>query len=177
MKSKLVLCSMILGCSIGLMAQQSSAPGSGSGTTPPTFARDQSQQQTMVSHPGQIGTRSPLGSNSTVNTQDEAAQTSSPTGQMGPTNSDQRQRVEGCLGGTDGNFTLTDKAGMTYQLQGENSELAKHIGHEVRIMGMESAAGSTSASPSSENTISVQKVKMISDSCSSSQGAGSSPKQ
>ena len=184
MKSKLVLCSLVLGCSMGLMAQQSSAPGSHSSTTPPTFPQDQSQ---MGSQSGQ------LGSNSNA-TRDQTSQSSSQTGQMGPgSNSGQHQKVEGCLSGTDGNFTLTDKAGTTYQLQGENSELSKHVGQEVRVMGSESAAASASSSASSTsseassnpsssssgsgNTITVHKVKKISDTCSASQGAGNAPKQ
>ena len=192
MKSKLVLCSMVLGCSMGLMAQQSSTPSSAPGTTPPTFPSDQSGSQA-----GQSGS---LGSNSNA-TQDQSGQqnsSQSSSTQMGQTStsSSGKQKVEGCLSGTDGNYSLVDKAGTSYQLQGENSELAKHLGQEVRIEGTMSAAGmaSTSASSSSTgseasastpsssstgsgNTLTVQKVKKISSNCSATQGAGNSPKQ
>ena len=43
--------------------------------------------------------------------------------------------VEGCLQGSNGNFTLTDKSGTTYQLSGDTSKLSKHVGHEVQITG------------------------------------------
>jgi Protein of unknown function (DUF5818) len=179
MKSKLVLCSMVLGCSMGLMAQQSSsAPGATPGTTtPPTFPQDQSQQTT---------TDKTQSSSQTGQTNTNEA------GQMGG-HSGNAQKVEGCLSGTDGNFSLTDKSGMTYQLQGSNSDLAKHVGQEVRIEGTSSAAGSgassssassssESASPSSSstasgNTLTVNKVKKVSDTCSTSSGSSAAPKQ
>lgn len=195
MKSKLVLCSMVLGCSMGLMAQQSSsAPGATPGTTtPPTFPQDQSQQQTMPNH--QVGSQPatpgsmPLDQSQSGS---QASQTStSQAGEMGA-NSGQTQKVEGCLSGTDGNFSLTDKSGVTYQLQGSNSDLAKHVGQEVQIEGMASAAGSSASSSaaassseaanpsnstSSNNTLTVSKVKKVSDSCSTSSGTNPSPKQ
>src|SRR5689334_17788268 len=36
--------------------------------------------------------------------------------------------VEGCLSGSDGKYTLTDKQGTTYQLTGDTSKLAEHVG-------------------------------------------------
>ena len=182
MKSKLILCSMVLGCSMGLMAQQSNtAPGSSPGTTPPTFPQDQSQQQ-VGSQPGQVGSQP---NNSTTATDDQMGQQSSQTGQMGNSKSSEKQKVEGCLSGTDGNFTLTDKSGTSYQLQGENSELAKHVGQEVRVEGMASAStsaasSSSEASPSgasSANALTVSKVKKVSDSCPAASGGTSTPKQ
>src|SRR3954470_725534 len=47
--------------------------------------------------------------------------------------------TEGCLGGTDPNFTLTDKAGTTYKLSFPSSSnvssLSSHIGESVQVMG------------------------------------------
>ena len=167
MKSKLALCSMVLGCSMGLMAQQNSnAPGS----TPPTFPQDQSQQQT--SQPSSSPTAAP-----------DATQQSSQTGQTDTSKSGEKQKVEGCLSGSDGNFTLTDKSGMTYSLQGENSELAKHVNQEIRVEGMASAASgssaaSTSSGASGGSTLTVSKVKKVSDTCASSPSStgGAAPK-
>ncbi len=185
MKSKLVLCSMVLGCSMGLMAQQSSAPGSAPGTTPPTFPQDQSSSQ--------VGTQS--GQTSSPTATPDAQDQTSQTGKSDSSMSGQKQKVEGCLSGTDGNFTLTDKSGVTYQLQGENSELSKHVGQEVRIEGMAAAAATTnstsssassssdtssaspsSASGSSANSLMVHKVKKVSDSCSTGSASGSPSK-
>jgi hypothetical protein len=79
--------------------------------------------------------------------------------------------VEGCLQGSNGNFTLTDKSGTTYQLSGDTSKLSKHVGHEVQITSStsgSSAASSTSSMPqggSQQQTLTVDKVKHISESC------------
>jgi hypothetical protein len=158
---------------MGLMAQQSSTTNANSSTTPPMVPQNQSQ---MGSQSGQLGSK--------VNaTLDQSSQSSS---QMGTSNSAQNQKVEGCLSGTEGNFVLTNRAGTTYKLQGENSELSNHVGQEVRIVGTESNAGSAasttsstsseaSSNPSNGNTIIVQKVKKISDACPAT--SGSSPKQ
>lgn len=59
-----------------------------------------------------------------------------------------RMMVEGCLSGSDGNYTLTDKSGKTYNLDGDMSKLAGHIGETFSL------AGSTSPSTSSNSTAS-----------------------
>ncbi len=43
--------------------------------------------------------------------------------------------VQGCLQGSGGNYTVTDKNGTTYQLQGDTSKLSAHVGHEVQVTG------------------------------------------
>ncbi len=84
--------------------------------------------------------------------------------------------VQGCLQGSSGNFTLTDKSGTTYQLAGDTSKLAEHVGHEVQIKGMTSesasSAGSTSTNPSgssaasgSQSNLTVKDVKLVSKTC------------
>jgi uncharacterized protein YdeI (BOF family) len=69
--------------------------------------------------------------------------------------------VEGCLGGSNPNFTVTDKTGSTYQIlipQGANAApLGQHIGESVKVMGAidksssKSAAGSTGSVAGAEN--------------------------
>lgn len=85
--------------------------------------------------------------------------------------------VQGCLQGSSGNFTLTDKAGTAYQLSGDTSKLTEHVGHEVQIKGTTSAssipADSSSSNPSgvsaggSQTSLTVKDVKHISKTCSS----------
>lgn len=82
--------------------------------------------------------------------------------------------VEGCLSGSNGNFTLTDKNGTSYQLAGDTAKLSEHVGHEVKVTGMPSsgAAGgeSASAGTGSNQTLQVSSVKHISKTCKSGGG-------
>jgi hypothetical protein len=79
--------------------------------------------------------------------------------------------VEGCLQRSDGNYTLTDKNGTTYQLQGATSKLEEHVGHEVQITGKmaSEAAGSPTGTQTAgtQSPLMVQSVKHISKTCKS----------
>jgi hypothetical protein len=61
------------------------------------------------------------------------------------TNNSSEMTIEGCLAGSAGNFTLTDNAGKTYQLQGNDSKLTDQVGHQVRIEGTQTATASATA--------------------------------
>jgi hypothetical protein len=81
--------------------------------------------------------------------------------------------VEGCLSGSNGNYTITDKNGTSYQLTGDNAKLSEHVGHEVKVTGTSASAG-TGASGSTESsagragqTLQVSSVKHISKTCKS----------
>ena len=73
--------------------------------------------------------------------------------------------IEGCLAGSGGSFTLTDSSGKTYQLVGDTAKLTDHVGHTIRISGSQKSPGADS---SAQPAFTVQKVKMISSSCSTS---------
>ena len=82
--------------------------------------------------------------------------------------------VEGCLQGSGENYTLTDKHGMEYQLQGDTSKLSAHAGHEVQITGTTKAAASNApgstmgtAGGTQQAMLMVEKVKHVSETCSS----------
>lgn len=98
-----------------------------------------------------------------------------------PSSADQNS-VQGCLGGSGNNFTVTDKGGTSYQLQlpaGANaSALKPHIGEEVRVEGTTSnTSGSSSAASASGNqpSINVKNIFRVSPTCSAKSGAP--PKQ
>jgi len=97
--------------------------------------------------------------------------------------------IEGCLGGSNPNYTVTDKAGTTYQLDipkgADASVLAKHIGESVQVQGSlgdssaaGSAASSSSTAPSSaagSKSIHVSRIGKGSSSCPAS-GSSTTPK-
>jgi Protein of unknown function (DUF5818) len=78
--------------------------------------------------------------------------------------------VQGCLSGSDGSYTLTDKDGKTYQLSGDTSKLSEHVGHEIRVTGDTSSSdmgtnGSAGQASTASQTITVSSVKHISKTC------------
>jgi len=79
------------------------------------------------------------------------------------------QTVEGCLSGSEGKYTLTDKQGQTFELTGDTSKLAEHVGHEVKITGTAGTGPSASAA-SGGMSLEVSSVKHISKTCKSGGG-------
>jgi hypothetical protein len=85
--------------------------------------------------------------------------------------------TEGCLGGTDPNYTLTDKAGTTYKLNipasADTSKLAQHVGEPVAV------AGNVNASKAGDPSINVQGIGRGTGQCPAggSKGAQPPPKQ
>jgi hypothetical protein len=111
----------------------------------------------------------------TSNSSDSTASSAS-SGQSSATSSGATS-VEGCLSGSSGNYTLTDKNGSTYQLTGDTAKLSEHVGHEVKVTGNTSAASATpsdgtatgTASGNSQ-TLEVSSVKHVSKTCQSGGG-------
>jgi hypothetical protein len=134
-----------------------------------TWAIAQSEQLPSTSNPNQSQSQSQMG-----------------------TSTGSQISVQGCLSGSKGNYTLTDKSGNSYQLTAGNADLTSHVGQQVQISGTAapSAAGNTSATSGTSGTsgtagattggtgssssasqasqISVDSVSKISDSCSPS---------
>src|SRR5579883_2550796 len=73
--------------------------------------------------------------------------------QPSQTTSNEETSVQGCLSGTNGNYTLTDSTGNSYQLAGDTSKLSKHVGHKVEVTGTTNTAstnaGNEPGAPSS----------------------------
>src|SRR5207245_984146 len=60
--------------------------------------------------------------------------------------------VQGCLSGSSGSYMLTDATGVTYQLQGDDSQLSANANKEVEVMGTLGATASASASNAPDET-------------------------
>jgi len=54
--------------------------------------------------------------------------------------------VQGCLSGSSGSYMLTDVTGVTYQLQGDDSQFTANVNKEVEVTGTPGATASASAS-------------------------------
>ena len=109
-------------------------------------------------------------------TSPSGAQSSDPTGsgQSSRTGTGGQMSVEGCLSGSNGNFMLTDKNGMSYQLTGDPAKLSEHVGHEVKVTGSSASAeagasgsAESSAAGSAGETLHVTSLKHISKTCKS----------
>ncbi len=84
--------------------------------------------------------------------------------------------TEGCLGGSDPNYTITDTAGTTYKLNipptANTSKLAQHVGEPVQV------AGNVNSGKAGSSSIDVQGIGRGTSKCpaSGSSGAQSPPK-
>jgi len=82
--------------------------------------------------------------------------------------------TEGCLGGSDPNFTLTDRANTIYKLNlapnADTSKLRQHVGESVVVTGDVKDPGKT-GSPS----IDVQGIGRGTGKCPASDSRGSPP--
>lgn len=86
--------------------------------------------------------------------------------------------VDGCLGGSAGAYTITDKtSGTTYKLEGSTSKMAAHVGHEVQVTGTTSGGSSDSSASSASSasamgggsqTLTVTSFKHVAATCSAS---------
>ena len=103
--------------------------------------------------------------------------------------------IQGCLMGTSGNYMLTDAAGVSYKVQGDDSQLSANVNKEVEVMGTVASTASASASNNADasapnaasqgdangasgsstgatatatasKTLNATSVKMVADSCS-----------
>jgi hypothetical protein len=78
-------------------------------------------------------------------------------------NSDQIN-IKGCLGGSDGNYTVAeDNTGKTFKITTSSADLKAYVGQEVKLSG--SKAGTA------ENSFAVSGVNMISEHCTAAAAA------
>ena len=93
-----------------------------------------------------------------------ADQTTPPTGMPGGTQDQAPAPItEGCLGGTAPNFTITDSAGKTYNLNvppgADTTKLTPHVGESVQVQGNVKDTGKNTGS------IEVQRIGRGTSNC------------
>ena len=82
--------------------------------------------------------------------------------------------IQGCLSGANGDFTLTDSSGRTWQLEGSKGRLRNNVGHAVAITGRGNNAAALTGNSSkyidvdmaSVNDLQVSSVKQVAAACS-----------
>lgn len=88
-------------------------------------------------------------------------------------NTSNDKTVQGCLSGSDGNYTLTDRSGTVYQLTGDTSKLAAHVGHTISVTGTSSSSSASTSGQAmsgpadSHSTLMVSSFRHVSPNCNS----------
>lgn len=78
-------------------------------------------------------------------------------------NTDQAN-VTGCLGGSEGNYTVTeDGTGQIFKITTSSVDLKSHLGHDVKLVGHK--ASGTVTSGAADNSFAVTELNMISEHC------------
>ena len=73
------------------------------------------------------------------------------------------QTIKGCLGSSDGNYTLVeDGSGHIFKISAASVDFKQHLDHDVTLIG-HTAAGASSAAV--DNSFVITEVNMISESC------------
>lgn len=81
--------------------------------------------------------------------------------------------IKGCLGGSDGNYTVVeDNTGHIFKITTSSVDLKPHLNHDVTLIGPK--ASGTNSAPA-DNSLAVTEVKMISDHCAAPASASTAP--
>jgi len=81
-----------------------------------------------------------------------------------PSSNTDQASIKGCLGGTDGNYTVVeDGTAQTFKITTSAVDLNSHLGHDVEVIGQKTNVAKSSGS--SDNSLVVTGVNMISEHC------------
>jgi len=84
------------------------------------------------------------------------------------TNTEQTN-IKGCLGGSDGNYTVVeDNTGQIFKISTSSVDLKPHLGHDVTLIGQRAGVASSAATA---NSFAVTEVNMISVHCAAAAAA------
>jgi hypothetical protein len=72
--------------------------------------------------------------------------------------------IKGCLGGSDGNYTVAeDNTGQIFKITISSADLKPHVGQDVKLIGKKAGAA--------ENSVAVTELNMISEHCTAAAAA------
>lgn len=167
MRNKLLIATALLTLAVWAGAQQTpsqspASPDAAAGAQAPSAAQPDAQQP-------QEPSAAPDASEAQQGAQQPSASPSAAPAAAG-------DAVEGCLGGSNGNFTVTDDSGTIYQLQlpakADTSVLNQHLGEKIRVTGSKSEASATASGASAGgHAIQVRSIDKIPGTCGAKSGA------
>jgi hypothetical protein len=78
--------------------------------------------------------------------------------------------VKGCLGGSDGNYTVAeDGTRQIVKISTSSVDLKPHLGHDVKLVGHKASGAATSGA--ADNSFAVTELNMISEHCAAAAAA------
>jgi hypothetical protein len=81
--------------------------------------------------------------------------------------------IKGCLGGSDGNYTVVeDNTGHIFKITTSSVNLKPHLNHDVTLVGHKASGASPTPA---DNSLAVTEVKMISEHCAAAAAAATAP--
>ena len=155
---KMLVMTLFMLATLSWAAAQTGAPpqgGSGQATSPGSQTPGASQSQPTM--PGSTD------------------QSTAPSGMQADSQSSMANPpvTEGCLGGSDPSYTITDKAGTTYKLNippnANTSKLAQHVGEPVQV------AGNVNSGKAGGASIDVQGIGAGTGKCPAGSSTGAQP--
>src|ERR1022692_4127331 len=79
------------------------------------------------------------------------------------------QAIKGCLGGSEGNYTVVeDGTGHIFKITTNSVDLKQHLGHDVTLIGHRASGESSGAA---DNSFAVTELNMISEHCAAAAAA------
>jgi len=80
-----------------------------------------------------------------------------------PGSNPEQSNIKGCLGGSDGNYTLVeDSTGRIFKITTSSVDFKQHLGHDVSLVGQK---GSGAGSAAADDSFAVTELNMISEHC------------
>jgi hypothetical protein len=90
-----------------------------------------------------------------------------------PSNNSDQASINGCLSGSDGNYTVVEDGTLqTYKITSSAVDLKPHVSHDITVIGQRTTVAS---SASRDNNVAVSAVNMISDHCATATVSTSAP--
>jgi hypothetical protein len=81
-----------------------------------------------------------------------------------PSSNTEQASIKGCLGGSDGNYTVVeDGTTQSFKITSSTVDLKPHLGHDVEVIAQKATVATSSGS--SESSVVVTGLNMISEHC------------